>query len=481
MPNPTDPDRCPSCRAEMHPLAEHTCPRTKAPSARELEARVKSLEAGEVERDLTIENLQERMEGLEVTLHALAANHENTGVARGDGSARQPLDSRGSPAPEQGDRGTKHGEPSTQALGELRSVEACGKEPATVAYKLTDEERMAFWRMLDETGFDAADVEAHVESLVTRAVRGERERCVRFLKRRASTEYQGHDQVLAWAALGSAADAIEHGGGLERNAEPRDGECPSPAASTPTPAASGVPERPYSVECVWTYGDFMRTSVDVAKHWASIAEEQRAYCLALESLHAATEARLAEFDRWKVRAYPDVATALRFAQAKDGRHLVYTGEDVQAMHSDRDTLRTQLADMARAAEALFVQFMPEHVDRVSGTTVGSDLFKILSASRAGGKDTTNPTEAVSTARSGSKGGSGEVAGLPRTGGGGLETRSDGTGSPALVPRDAALRAMACWAVDWSSMHRDVEPKHPFRDDCLDAALRETQGGEASDG
>lgn len=70
----------------------------------------------------------------ESRIAALERAKENTDAARGDGSERQPSDSHGSPAPDKGGCGTKHGEPSTQALGELRSVEACGKAPVTVAY-----------------------------------------------------------------------------------------------------------------------------------------------------------------------------------------------------------------------------------------------------------------------------------------------------------------------------------------------------------
>lgn len=182
MPN-TNP--CPTCHAQLDPGTPHTfCARTKEPKARELDARIKSLgrafdvlqkdgqddrnriEALEKQsRDITMLRSVDhaRLEALErdrsdrgalatklkdlayehadtLTLTELrdlfdvAANHENTGAARGDGSERQPSDSHGSPAPDKGGCGTKHGEPSTQALGELRSVEACGKAPVTVAY-----------------------------------------------------------------------------------------------------------------------------------------------------------------------------------------------------------------------------------------------------------------------------------------------------------------------------------------------------------
>ena len=118
MPN-TNP--CPTCHAQLDPNEPHNyCAHTKAPTTRDLEARIAMLEQEDAATNARLE--------------ALERAKENTGAARGDGSERQPSDSHGSPAPDKGGCGTKHGEPSTQALGELRSVEACGKAPVTVAY-----------------------------------------------------------------------------------------------------------------------------------------------------------------------------------------------------------------------------------------------------------------------------------------------------------------------------------------------------------
>lgn len=350
---------CTGCSCEIAPgqeaAHEKSCPGTKGPSARELAERLGAIEQGFA---AFANSVRERLEALERELTFLSGyaaprseNHENTPRSEADVLTGGVLG------------------------GRVESV------PADSAYKLTDEERedLFAFTMSVKTGATARgdrlptvawiSISQFVESLVTREVRRERERVAAMLKERAGDEGTS-ENLHTQDVLLSAADAIEHGGGATKSSERSlsgggfDSHTAESAASTPPPAASGVPERP-DLEVPWTMDAVRDMAVgSVVVH----GERERKYALALESLHAATEAKLAE-------AHADIEVFRRdLREANDERDKVY---------ADRDALRTQLADMARAADAVDVALQ----GYVFGRAADAALRRLASASRAGGKDT----------------------------------------------------------------------------------------------
>ena len=306
MPN-TNP--CPTCHAQLDPGTPHTfCARTKEPKARELATRIAAMEANfDLLHRLTVDkrekdSLASKMDNLfgggidlATRLEALERAKENTGAARGDGSERQPSDSHG-----------QHEEPgrSDPLVEGQRSSAPVAVDP----YKLTDDQRallayaVAIRCTNHVSGYDSlAD---HVESLVTRAVR----------------------------------DTIQHGGGLERNATPREGRCPSPAAS-----ALPMPERPAMLDAAFDAGQVQAHPYRATAQ----AEEERLYALSLES-------RLARMSMLEHR--DDMLREVETALGCDPEHnAIDQARDLQAdrnamgvrivtLNDDRDALKAKLAE-----------------------------------------------------------------------------------------------------------------------------------------
>lgn len=186
------------------------------------------------------------------------------------------------------------------------------------------------WDQLGESDADKkGTVDARLEAL---------ERKHAALDRRVEALYEPFDRGENTSR--SEADGLTggaSGGGLDRNATPREGRCPDPAASALPPKPEVPAHYPpgWDPHAVKPIGDEEPRAVSKRAFF-----QWQARCDALESLHAATEARLAEAQR----------TIAMMDKANQERKPLFSERLLATVTADRDTLRTQLADMARAAD-----------------------------------------------------------------------------------------------------------------------------------
>lgn len=200
-------------------------------------------------------------------------------------------------------------------------------------FRMTEEQREGLWgrvflwqdtKVCGEPRLAVATkVDAFVEALVTAEIgkRFEaRDSRIAALEDRMATnemvdEMQHNSNLKAILRL----DALEHnGGGLERNAEPRAGECPSPAAPASDPFA-GI-ERPGALDRAWL-PEMFESGDDDTTDLARVANHERLYALALET-------RLREMAAERDRLEADLARCREAAKlaVKIGREKPHISE-----------------------------------------------------------------------------------------------------------------------------------------------------------